>query len=546
MLRTTIVTVAAWLAAGGSALAQDSAPVEQPDLVLTLAVDQFSADLFAEHRDSFTGGLKRLSEGVVFPAGYQAHAATETCPGHATLLTGVHPARSGIIANDWIDLGAKREDKEIYCAEDATVAADEGEEYRASAVHLLVPTLGERLKKISPKSRNVAVAGKDRSALMMAGNRADGVYWWGGEAFVGQSGQTPHAALGKFNEKQLPRWTGARAALPVPAHCERYDRPVMLANGRSVGAYRFERGDEWTGLFRASPDLDRATLELAGALIDAMELGRGDAPDMLAVGLSATDYIGHGFGTEGIEMCLHLTELDAMLGEFFSELDSRGIDYLVVLTADHGGHDIPERLRMQGVPDAARIDPELNARTIGERVRAQLQIEGETPLLHAGGPFGDWYIARNLDRVIYGEVKATTMALLREHPQVAAVLDGEELAAMAMPTGPVESWTLVERARASYYPLRSGDMIVLLDKTVTPIAGVDGRSIATHGSPWDYDRRVPMLFWRKGMAGYEQPLSVATVDIAPTLAPFVGVKLPTNQIDGRCLDLDAGEGNSCE
>src|SRR5687768_17044015 len=79
-------------------------PLPKPKLIVAIAVDQFSADLFAEYRAHFTGGLKRLGSGVVFPSGYQSHAATETCPGHATILTGARPARSGVIGNDWYDL----------------------------------------------------------------------------------------------------------------------------------------------------------------------------------------------------------------------------------------------------------------------------------------------------------------------------------------------------------------------------------------------------------------------------------------------------------
>jgi len=93
-----------------------------PKLVVAIAVDQFSSDLFSEYRSTFTGGLKRLSEGAVFPAGYQSHGATETCPGHATIMTGAHPGRAGIIANNWIDLDVKRDDKTVYCAEDERIA----------------------------------------------------------------------------------------------------------------------------------------------------------------------------------------------------------------------------------------------------------------------------------------------------------------------------------------------------------------------------------------------------------------------------------------
>jgi predicted AlkP superfamily pyrophosphatase or phosphodiesterase len=113
-----------------------------------------------------------------------------------------------------------------------------------------------------------------------------------------------------------------------------------------------------------------------------------------------------------------------------------------------------------------------------------------------------------------------------------------------LPTGPPDEWTLAERFRASYDPDRSGDLLVALKPHVTPIA--DPRLyVATHGSPWNYDRRVPILFYRPGIVGFEQPLPVETVDILPTLAALVGLSIPPSEIDGRCIDLDAGGGNSC-
>src|SRR6188508_1327194 len=110
-----------------------------PKLIVAISIDQFSADLFTEYRQLFTGGLRRLSEGAVFPAGYQAHAATETCPGHSTLLTGDRPARTGIIANNWYDQRAARDDKYIYCSEDERVPGSTSEHYTVSDVHLRVP-----------------------------------------------------------------------------------------------------------------------------------------------------------------------------------------------------------------------------------------------------------------------------------------------------------------------------------------------------------------------------------------------------------------------
>ena len=138
------------------------------------------------------------------------------------------------------------------------------------------------------------------------------------------------------------------------------------------------------------------------------------------------------------------------------------------------------------------------------------------------------------------------MALIAAHAQVEAVLDHDDILAIEIPDGPPEEWTLAQRVRASFHPDRSGDFIVLLRKGVTPIASTARGYVATHGSPWDYDRRVPILFWREGIRHFEQPLSVMTVDIAPTLAALVGVDIPADETDGKCLDIDGGPANSCE
>ena len=158
---------------------------------------------------------------MVFPSGYQSHAATETCPGHSTIMTGVHSGRAGIIANNWIDLSIKRDDKTVYCAEDERIegtsfgditAATQGD-YVASSWHLLVPTLGERLKKVSPKSRNVAVAGKDRSALMMGGKDVDEIYWWKGNGFTTLVGRGMSSSMTALNKSIGETINKARPAL---------------------------------------------------------------------------------------------------------------------------------------------------------------------------------------------------------------------------------------------------------------------------------------------------------------------------------------------
>lgn len=541
MNRAIVFAAALGMTVAGAPLAAQQ-PVK-PKLIVALSMDQFSANLFAEYREHFTGGLRRLSGGAVFPAGYQSHAATETCPGHSTILTGSRPARTGIIANDWFDQTIAREDKHVYCAEDESVPGSNSDDYTASVIHLKVPTLGGRMKAANPASRVVSVAGKDRAALMMGGPVTDQIWWWGGKAYVGPANQTARPVVAKVNAEVAAEIAKSREAMQLPSFCEARSRPVQVGD-MQVGDGRFARDGGDIAHFRASPAFDQATLSLATALIDDMKLGRGEAPDVISIGLSATDYVGHTLGTEGSEMCLQLATVDKAIGVLFAHLDAEGIDYVAVLTSDHGGQDTPERLRAQGMTDAQRVDAALSPDALGKTIGATLGLSG--PVLLGGGPSGDFYIDRALTPEQRNAVLTEATRLLSTNAQVAAVIPAATLMAMPMPSGSVDEWTLEQRARASFYPGRSGDFIVALKPRVTPIAKPKaGSSIATHGSFWDYDRRVPILFWRKGMTNFEQPMPVETVDILPTLAGLIDLSVPASEIDGRCLDLDAGPASTC-
>nr|WP_232328907.1 alkaline phosphatase family protein [Sphingomonas horti] len=535
-MRLLVTALAAFLPA--------TAPAQppRPKLIVAISVDQFSADLFSEYRQHFTGGLRRLSEGVVFPSGYQSHAATETCPGHSTILTGSRPYRTGIVANDWIDQSVARADKTIYCAEDETVPGSTSRSYTVSAKHLLVPTLGERMKNADPATRVVSVAGKDRAAVMMGGHKVDQLWFWNGKDYVTIAGQpAPDAAIAPFRSALAARLAQPQPALPVPGVCASRDRPIPIGDGKTVGTWRFGRPAGDTTKFRASPEIDDANLTLAESLIDSMQLGRGPATDIISIGESATDYVGHAFGTEGVEMCIQLLALDKRLGQFFDRLDKAGIDYVVVLTADHGGHDLPERNRIHAAPDAQRVDNRLDVKAVGAQIGRELKLDG--PVLIPAG--GDVYVDRAVPQKMRAKVARRAADLIRQSPLVENVFVGADIAKLPQPTSPPETWSFTERARASYLPGRSGDLIVALKERVTPIADPTRGYVATHGSFWNYDRRVPILFWWKGVQNFEQPLGVETVDILPTLASLIGLPVPAGEIDGRCLDLDASAGDNC-
>lgn len=518
-------------------------PANAPRLVVAIAIDQLSSDIFAQYRQRFTGGFARLTSGAVFPAGYQSHAATETCPGHSTILTGNRPAHTGIIANSWIDQSVTVGPKLVYCAEDVSKRKAGSSEYVASVNHMLVPTLGDLLKQINPAARNIAVSGKDRGALMMGGRDLDQVYWWKGKAFATLEGRALGTSAVAQNAETSTVLAKGAPAFALPAWCGRNDRAVQ-AGASTVGTDRFALKAGNADAFRVSPRLDRATLDLAVKLVDEEKLGKDAVPDVLSISLSATDYVGHATGTEGTEMCIQLTQLDIALGDFFASLDKRGIDYAVVLTADHGGFDLPERLQEQALDASARVSAEVSSEALSATLGKRYGVEAKGLIL-SDGPSGDYWVRTDVAPGLKGKIVDDAKAMLEAQPQVEVVLTAAEIAATPMPTRSPEAWTMAQRARASYNPLHSGDFVVFLKRGVVPIPAPRAGYVATHGSPWDYDRRVPMLFWRKGMTGFEQPSAVETVDIAPTLAALVGLKVPEGSFDGRCLDLDGGTGNTC-
>lgn len=554
MRRLTVsFALALGLALGGCASSPSGRPVTTaeapppqgpPRLIVAISVDQFSADLFAEYREHFSGGMARLMQGAVFPSGYQSHAATETCPGHSTLLTGARPNRTGIIANTWFEPGGARGDKPIYCAEDERDPASSARNPVVSAWHLKVPTLGEMMKAANPASRNVAVSAKDRAVVMMGGHKIDAGYWWKGGSFTSFTGIAPTPAVVAENAAVAGLLKSGAPALAAPAWCGSNEGAVAVGK-TSLGTGHFALEPGKPDAFRISPRMDAATVDLAIGLTDEMGLGQGAAIDLLSVSLSATDYVGHGTGTEGLEMCIQMAELDRSIGRLLAHLDARGIDYAVVLSADHGGLDMPERLDQQALPRATRVDASLAP---GELAKA---ITAKTGIVPAQGPLlmsesGDFYVNRSLSTAQRDQVVAALVAMLRAHRQVAAVFTADELRKTPLATANPQDWTLKERVRASFDPARSGDVLVVLDRAITPIPEpIPGMYVATHGSAWDYDRRVPILFWRKGMRGFEQPHPVETVDIAPTLAALIGLGVPDGTFDGRCLDLDAGTGNTC-
>jgi predicted AlkP superfamily pyrophosphatase or phosphodiesterase len=517
----------------------------RPKLVVVVVVDQFSAELMQTYGPELKGGLAQLRhEGVFFTEAYHDHGFTETGPGHSVLLSGRFPANTGIVENRWLD---RASGKFIYCVEDATAksltAPDQASSSNASFVG---NGLGDWLQAQVPGSRVFSVSGKDRAAILMAGRKPTGAFW-----FSGPAGFTSSTVYGT----QLPPWLirydqglasristdswlwSKDPATPEGRTVQWTFGPVTVRNGalpRLVqgAGMPLDRGFE--ARFRKSPFLDVVTLEAAEALLDGEKLGRGPGTDLLAVSFSATDYIGHNYGTLGTEMRDQIHRLDQLLGHLLNRLRRQHPGAWVVLSADHGGLDIPEALSDQGFP-ARRLSAEPFMAALQADLRATFRVNRD--LLVSSPEPNSLYLdeaalkAANLGR---GEVLKQVQSWLRSRPEVADAFTAEELLATdAAAIGSPRDSSLRALLRHSFHPERSGDILVAVKPFV--VMGAPPTDYpANHGTPNAYDRRVPLIFWGPWKAG-ERREPVRTVDLAPTLARELGIQ--TGSVDGVALDL---------
>ncbi len=519
----------------------------RPKLVVVIAVDQLSAELMQTYGPELTGGLARLrKEGVFFTEAYHDHGFTETGPGHSVLLSGRFPANTGIVENRWLDRVAG---KFVYCVEDAAAKSLTAPGQASSSnARFLGDGLGDWLQAQVPGSRVFALSGKDRAAILMAGRKPTGVFWFTGPAgFTSSTTYATHlpAWLVRYDQGLSSRitadsWLWSKdPATPEGRSAQWTFGSLIIRNGglpRLIQGAGMPLDKGFDVRFRKSPFLDAVTLEAAEALLDGEKLGRGRGTDLLAISFSATDYIGHNYGTLGTEMRDQIHRLDRGLGRLLDRLRHEHPGAWVVLSADHGGLDIPEALSDQGFP-ARRLLAEPFMAALQADLRGAFKTDRDlmVPTTEPNTLYLDESAlkAANLDR---HEVLQRVQSWLRARPEVAEAFTAEELQATdPAATGSPRDSSLRVLLRRSFRSERSGDILVALKPFV--VIGVPPTEYpATHGTPNAYDRRVPLIFWGPWKGG-ERHESVRTVDLAPTLARELGLQPGT--VDGKALDLGA-------
>src|SRR5213594_1859282 len=504
-----------------SLLAPPSAP-PRPRLVVVITVDQMRPDYFTRWKSQLSGGLAQLAnEGAFFTDGYQDHAVTETAPGHSTILSGLWPAHTGIISNS-----------EGVQDSLAPLLGTTGP--GASPRRFRGTTLFDWLKASDPTARALSVSRKDRGAILPIGQSKQQVFWFQSGLFT----------TSRYYADTLPSWVQGFNARRLPFKAANTTWTLLLSDS----AYKEPDNEVWENggagtVFphRLPPDsvlaaaavagvpaMDSLTLLFALEGFDALRLGRkGGSTDLLAVSLSTTDAIGHAFGPDSREIHDQVLRLDRYLAWFLEQLFVRygPENVLVVLTADHGVTPFPERSRRDGRRDATRAF----ADTLVEAVNASLdaRVGGEDWLIFDTGmlfaPDRAALAAKGID---VDSVVADVKNRLRALPGVARVDRAAEL------EGRDTSDPVVRRWRHQVPPDEGVELVV----TLRPYSvwGTENLPIAMHGQPTDFDARVPLILWGRGVRRGVYESRVATVDIAPTLAWLLELTA-AEPLDGHAL-----------
>lgn len=506
----------------------------QPKIVIGITVDQMRYDYLQRYKNDFSedGFLRLMRDGFLATNHHYNYIPTYTGPGHASIFTGTTPNFHGIIQNDWFD---RTTGKMIYCSSDTTVkgVGTESAAGQMSPQYLHSSTLGDALKlHTQQRSKVIGIALKDRGATLTAGRTADAAYW-----FVG--GVEGRWVSSTWYMNTLPNWVSAfnsngKAAeylkqdWQMVAADEKYDESLEDNNAyetpfkgqlRPVFPYKLTELAPQNGnyeILKATPFGNSITVDFALQAIENEQMGLDEFTDLLCVSFSSTDYVGHQFGMHSREIQDTYFRLDQDIARMLKWLDQKfgKENYLVFLTADHGGAPTPSY--MQTLHAAG-----------GYWKSDRLELALEDTLAARYGA-GDWIINESNQNIFLNrtlvrskklslkEIQYEVAQIATQFPEVQTAFTHSDLAQNREGSGVK---TLIENG---FDITRSGDVIYLLKPGYIEY----GMTGTTHGSGYGYDTQVPLLMFGSGVQRGETMRHTEIPDIVATVSQLLRISPP--------------------
>jgi predicted AlkP superfamily pyrophosphatase or phosphodiesterase len=506
-------------------------PERKPKLAVIVVVDQLRRGDLDRLAPWLTGGFKRLRDEAAVLDGHYGQQNTYTGPGHALIASGSYGYVNGIFQNKWFNRATNRSEGMLFDPQAKLIGAaeaDPGDDN--SPRNFLGSTVGDELKMATGgAARVVALALKERGALLLGGRLGTAYFF---------SEKTGEMTTSTYYMQALPSWVQNfnaqkipdkafgvtwERSLPAAAYIAPDDQPwesEVRTFPHKLDGKEKSPGPKFYEAFDNSPAGIDYTFDFARAAIDGESLGARGVTDLLAISVSPTDLIGHGYGNDAQETVDAIARTDKALGEFFKFLDRRfGREgWIATVTADHGASMPPEEAKKLGL-DAERVKK--------AKIKAVI-----TAALDARFGKGDWVVAledpsiylnpklieeRKLDATAVEETAGEALLTI---PGFAGYVTRTNLLRGTMP--PTEAMRAVAR---SYFPQRAGDVVAI--QAPFSFWGKYGESDfgGSHGSFYRYDTDVPLyLYGEPFRAGYYG--QVEMVDLAATLARLLGVSLP--------------------
>jgi len=506
---------------------------KRPKLVVGIVVDQMRYEYLYKYADRYVdGGFKRLmKEGINCQENHYNYAPTVTAAGHTSVYTGTVPSVHGIVGNDWTDVASG---KKVYCTEDSTVktVGTTGKTGWMSPKNLWTSTITDQLKMAQNyKSKTIAIALKDRGAILPGGHTANAAYW-----YDSKEGRWISSSF-YFNE--LPSWVqsfnseeralkyiqkGWNTLYPIETYVQSAEDENKFEGklpGEKSTSFPHElKGGNPLEVIRTTPYGNSITKDFALKALENEKLGKNGTSDFLAISFSSTDYVGHNFGPQSIELEDTYLRLDKDIAEILTYLDAQyGKDQvLVFLTADHAVAEVPGYANSKKLPGGVF---DRNA-SISDMKKAINQAFGNVDLL-VGEENSQLYFNHNLMAKMGIDSKKLFDVVRKSYQKQEGFSELVNLQDIPSANLNAQYNQLIING---YHPARSGDFMILLK----PSWFMGSKTGTTHSTLYSYDTHVPLLFYGWKVKPSEIIKRTYISDISVTLANWLHIMEPSGSI----------------
>lgn len=511
-----------------------------PKLVITFVIDQMRPDLLTRFEHLYTGGFKWLIDhGNWFTNTHHEHSYTATGPGHTAIGFGQYPGKIGVLGNSFYDRDLK---SIVNCVEDPkakVIGSDTG--HARSFSRYKAFGLGDWLQDTYPNSKVIAIAGKDRSACILGGkNPSMPLYYNNSGKFISSS----------YYLNRLPGWVDK---YNKQLNFKKYKDSLWVKSLSEDFYLKYAREDHYYGeydgfnkepyspvfpigidstespnsIIMGRPWFEREILNLGKLAIIEENLGKGESPDLLFIGLSAMDWMIHDYGPFSQEVMDAFIKVDKYLGKFIEDIDDIvGLEnVLFTLTSDHGGLPIPEYVVEKG-GSAGRIN-KAHLKEALEWIDEECEERFGSKLYHRNG--SNFYldsIKMKKEEVLTSDIFNIVEKYLLNVKGISRVINKESLLKSD------KSDKITKRLKNMTHFSKSPEIFSILEKGYLYKSPYG----TSHGTPYDYDTHVPLIFSRKEFQMRQDASKRETVDIAPTIAKYLGILIP-DYCDGKSINL---------